>query len=342
MNARAALKTAVPVIARYSGIGKALAVRYRGSGVIFMLHSIVGASASSLEDLRCPIDTLEQTLVWLKRAGFAFVSLEEAVKRLGDPCRGRFCAFTFDDGYADNLTRALPLMEQFAAPFTVYVCTGMMTGEIDAWWLGLAALIRKHDKVDIPELGLRFDCADEAGKRRTYAAIAARVHADYDALDPVKTAIAAAGIDCGALAKREALSTAQLRQLAASPMVTVGAHTMRHINLAHATADAVEREMLGSRRILEDLLSCEVVHFAYPFGNANACGEREAKIARAAGFRTAVTTRRGTLFPNHRDHLYALPRESLTGADTPTTLQCKLGGLGRAFQSRLGDPVARM
>ena len=342
MYARAVLKSAAPLIAHYSGIGKALAVRYRGPGVIFALHSTIGSSVPHLEDLRCPIDVLEHTLSWLKGNGFAFVSLDEALARLADPGRGRFCAFTFDDGYADNLTYALPLMERFAAPFTVYVTSGMMTGEIDAWWLGLAALIHTRDVVDIPELDLRLNCADHIGKRRAYVAIEARIHANYDALGPVKAAIAAAGIDCGALARREALNAAQLRQLAASPLVTIGAHTARHINLARAPARDVKREMITGRRALENIPGREVVHFAYPFGNANACGPREAQIARDVGFRTAVTLRRGTLFPEHRDHLYALPREPLTGDDTSATLQCKVGGVNRALQSLLGDPVARM
>lgn len=91
-----------------------------------------------------------------------------------------------------------------------------------------------------------------------------------------------------------------------------------------------------------NVLQREVGHFAYPFGNARACGKREAQIARAVGFRTAVTTRRGTLFPDHPDDLYALPREPLAANDTPATMRCKLGGVNRAFQSLFGNPVARM
>ena len=85
-----------------------------------------------------------------------------------------------------------------------------------------------------------------------------------------------------------------------------------------------------------------MLHFAYPFGNARACGAREAEIAGAVGFRTAVTTRCGAIFPEHLDHPHALPREVLSADDTPSSLRCKLDGVYRAFHSRLGDPVARM
>jgi len=229
-------------------------------------------------------------------------------------------------------------MERFGAPFTVYVTTGMRTGTIDAWWLGIAALISARDHIELPGL----DCGKWASKQQAYAEITARVHADYAALAPVRAAIAAAGIDYGALAQRQALSAEQIRRLAASPLVTIGAHGDRHINLARATADEAELDIVAGRRQLEDIIDRAVVHFAYPFGDANACGAREAQIARAAGFRTAVTTRHGTLFPQHRDDLYALPREPLRGDDTPASLCCKLAGFYRAFHSGLGDPVARM
>jgi len=59
----------------------------------------------------------------------------------------------------------------------------------------------------------------------------------------------------------------------------------------------VDRLVLGSpargnREFLEETIQAPVVHFAYPFGNPDACGPREACIARSAGFRSAVTTRR--------------------------------------------------
>ena len=69
-----------------------------------------------------------------------------------------FAAFTCDDGYADNFTHALPVMERHNAPFAVFVTTGMMTGEIDAWLFGLSRLIATQDSIALA--GKRFDCTD--------------------------------------------------------------------------------------------------------------------------------------------------------------------------------------
>ena len=48
-------------------------------------------------------------------------------------------------------------------------------------------------------------------------------------------------------------------------------------------------------------------------GDATSAGPREFALAQTLGFATAVTTRPGVLFPEHREHLTALPRVSLNG-----------------------------
>ena len=54
-------------------------------------------------------------------------------------------------------------------------------------------------------------------------------------------------------------------------------------------------------------------HLAYPVGDPTSAGEREFAIAGELGYASAVTTRKGMIFPEHRDHLMALPRLSING-----------------------------
>jgi peptidoglycan/xylan/chitin deacetylase (PgdA/CDA1 family) len=75
----------------------------------------------------------------------------------------------------------------------------------------------------------------------------------------------------------------------------------------------VAAEMRMSAAAIEAALGVRPHHFSYPVGDATAAGPREFRIAAACGFRTGVTTRPGVLFPEHREHLTALPRISLNG-----------------------------
>jgi peptidoglycan/xylan/chitin deacetylase (PgdA/CDA1 family) len=196
--------------------------------------------------------------------------------------------------------------------------------------------------VELPAARLQFDCPDVASKRLAFKTIEGLVHKDFSLLPHLRQAIAKSGIDCSALIDREALTEAQLRRLSRHPLVTIGGHTTTHPNLAEAPAPTVHWELAENRKFLQEVIGQPVEHFAYPFGHERACGNREAQVCRDVGFRTAVTTRNGALFPEHAQHLHALPRIHLAGDDTTSTLRCKVDGVYRAVQSRFGDPVARM
>ena len=97
------------------------------------------------------------------------------------------------------------------------------------------------------------------------------------------------------------------------PLVTIGAHTISHCNLAHEPEEIARQEIELSRERIETALQKPVRHFAYPYGDRAAAGPREFATARTLGFDTAVTTRPGMIFPEHAEHLTALPRISLNG-----------------------------
>jgi hypothetical protein len=109
------------------------------------------------------------------------------------------------------------------------------------------------------------------------------------------------------------MSWDELKTFAGDPLVAIGAHTVSHCNLAQQSEATAREEMTVSRARIEQRLQQDVRHFAYPYGNRLAAGAREFALAAAAGFKTAVTTRPGMIFPESADHLTALPRVSLNG-----------------------------
>jgi peptidoglycan/xylan/chitin deacetylase (PgdA/CDA1 family) len=109
------------------------------------------------------------------------------------------------------------------------------------------------------------------------------------------------------------MSFDELKPFAQEKLITIGAHSITHCNLARQPKEIARSEMVTSRARIEDALHRPVVHLAYPYGDKIAAGAREFALAQAAGFKTAVTTRPGMIFPESASHLTALPRVSLNG-----------------------------
>jgi peptidoglycan/xylan/chitin deacetylase (PgdA/CDA1 family) len=83
--------------------------------------------------------------------------------------------------------------------------------------------------------------------------------------------------------------------------------------LAKLSRRSVRSEMELSRSVIEAALAVRPEHLSYPIGDSTSAGPREFEVAAEVGFKTAVTTRPGVIFPEHAGHLTALPRISLNG-----------------------------
>jgi peptidoglycan/xylan/chitin deacetylase (PgdA/CDA1 family) len=120
-------------------------------------------------------------------------------------------------------------------------------------------------------------------------------------------------VDLAAFCGELCMTWDEVATLAKDPLVTIGAHTVNHVMLAKVSEKAARTEMKMSRLVIETSLGRCPEHFSYPVGDPTSAGPREFRLAGELGFKTAVTTRPGLLFPGHRDQLMALPRISLNG-----------------------------
>ena len=94
-----------------------------------------------------------------------------------------------------------------------------------------------------------------------------------------------------------------MAKLAADPLVTIGAHTVNHVMLAKVTEKSPWSEMEMSRSVIAAALGLIPDHLSYPVGDPTSAGPREFRLASELGFKTAVTTRPGVIFPEHHVHL---------------------------------------
>ena len=306
----------------FTGAHHLLRPIFAGVGSILMLHHVRPAREAAFQPnshLEVTPNFLRAMLAHLRSRDIDLITMDELHRRLTErDFSRRFACFTFDDGYRDNWDFALPVLREFDAPLTVYVASDFAQNTGILWWIALERVIAKASSVEAEIDGVtrRMDTSTLAAKHTAFA----RLHDWLRALpgrDDLSREIGALcsrhGIDLAAICSELCMSWDELKPFATEPLVGIGAHTITHCNLAQQSDEIASQEMATSRARIESALQRPVFHFAYPYGDRLAAGRREFALAKAAGFKTAVTTRPGMLFSESADHPTALPRVSLNG-----------------------------
>lgn len=303
--------------------------RMKGRGVVLLFHEIHQDVGRELM-VGAELGHLMNAVRFCREDRRDIVDLDEAARRLGDPAAPPFAVITFDDGYRDIRTRVLPALAAENVPFTVYVPTRAPTGELYGWWLGLRELFRRNDVVTVAAMDRTFTTGTSAGKVVALRAVNAWVGEDFGRAPALADTFAQYGVDLPRIVADRMMSESELREVAAHPLLTVGAHTESHAALALLPERDAEGEMIRNKRYLETLLQRPVDHIAYPYGSPGACGEREGRIAARAGFTTATTTCSGTLGAEEAGRPHLWPREDVGyPAQTPATVAAHCYGLAR-------------
>jgi peptidoglycan/xylan/chitin deacetylase (PgdA/CDA1 family) len=318
-------KTAVKSVLEglyFSGAHRALQPWLGGVGAILMLHHVRPPRREAFQPnrlLEVTPEFLDRVVASIRRACVDIVSLDEARRRLVESdFRRRFVCLTLDDGYRDNLRYAYPILKKYEAPFTIYIPTSFPDHVGDLWWMTLEAAIARNPRIGLVMDGKdrSFDCSTTETKYALFDHIywwLRRIDDEDEMRRVVRDLGARYGVDAAEFCADECMTWSELGELAADPLAMIGAHTVNHIMLKKAPDDVARTEMRMGSATIEAALGIKPRHFAYPVGDRTSAGPRDFRIAAQLGFATAVTTRPGVLFPEHRTHLTALPRISLNG-----------------------------
>jgi peptidoglycan/xylan/chitin deacetylase (PgdA/CDA1 family) len=239
---------------------------------------------------------------------------------------------TFDDGYADNLWEAMPALEQYEIPATVFVTTGYIGRGREFWWDELERVLLQPGY--LPEtLSLDIDGRTHEWNLGRAARYSADDYARYRSwnwrqrtkptgrhrlfrrlfrlLQPMgerarNAVLQALRTWAGAVSivrpTHRVLTPDELVRLSQGPLLEIGAHSVTHPLLPKLPVEEQVREIKDSKAFLHDVLGTRVDCFAYPYGEA---GNAPA-LVRSAGFTSACTTSADVVLQG--DDPYHLPR----------------------------------
>jgi peptidoglycan/xylan/chitin deacetylase (PgdA/CDA1 family) len=212
---------------------------------------------------------------------------------------------TFDDGYADNATTALPILEEEEVPATFFVSVDAVERGREFWWDELERLLLSGGalpaRVDLGvgsaeilgaawpgrPASLVWTTRTEDERVACYRAL----HRLLRGLQPGKrdhllqALRAACGGDDGARPTHRPLTPGEVARLGKSPWARVGAHGVTHTPFSALTPGAQRAEMEASRDRLRAWSGTEVTTFSFPFGGRRDFTAASVRLARGTGFR---------------------------------------------------------
>jgi peptidoglycan/xylan/chitin deacetylase (PgdA/CDA1 family) len=336
------------LIGRLGRVARVRRTRERSGPLILLYHRVADAETDA-QSLAVRPDRFREHLSVIA-AEYEPVTLRDLVgtTRAGRALRGRRAvAVTFDDGYADNLSVAKPLLERSGISATVYVASAYLRGGKRFWWDEVERVLLGPGRLpatlelSLPGENVRF----ELGDRSEHAVDGARGPEGWSVLDdddpsprhavyrtlcarlrPLdETAREAALRALSSLVEDQngeprdpprPLTADELIQLADGDLVDVGAHTVSHPVLAELPRSRQQDEIAGGKQELETILGRPVVSFAYPYGGGTDFNRTTVSLVRAAGFEHACTSLAGPL--TSRTNPFRLPRvvvRNCTGAE---------------------------
>ncbi|MDA0321295.1 MAG: polysaccharide deacetylase family protein [Verrucomicrobia bacterium] len=294
---------------------------------ILMYHRI-GCASPGNSRLSVSTARFEDHLRFLQ-SHYDILDMDTAVEllRAGRSPQRNSVAITFDDGYADNVQNALPLLMKHEVPALVYVVPGYVGTDKLFWWDRLGLVAEATIAADGESLSNRSwylgavrEIIERCGRD---VGIAESVHAlgdKFQTLEPAKRDLildewehsVAAHMDSAATSRHVTADWNALRQLAES-RVDVGCHTVTHACLTMLPPQAAKQEIEEARVLIETQVGLPVRHFAYPYGQAGYVSSVLPHMVQEAGFQSACLAIPGAC---QGSGLFTLPRVYAGDFDT--------------------------
>jgi peptidoglycan/xylan/chitin deacetylase (PgdA/CDA1 family) len=336
-----------------------LSNRLAPGGLVLLYHRVTQLGTDPQLLAVTPQRFVEHLEVLRRHARVVPLAQMAAARRGSTPRRS--VAITFDDGYADNLHEAKPLLERYDLPATVFVTSGA-TGATGAtatcrefFWDELdrlllqpgeaPAVLRVPVGTETYRANLR-DCArydeqawrghrgwnlscptDPTARQKVYRELCPLLEPlDDEARQAALSTVRAwAGAAPSGRPTHRTMTAAEMSSLAAGGQIEVGAHTVTHPVLSTLPPDRQEAEIRQGKADLERALGRPVKGFSYPFGGRAHYGRDTVSAVKGAGFEYACTTSPGLVRPG--SGAYEMPRELVRDWDGDTFLQQLRGWL---------------
>lgn len=317
---------------------------YQGKAAILMYHRVLPAddfvsNKNFNSDLIVSLERFEEQMRYLSNL-YRLIPMDDLSGYL--LYDGDFAvAVTFDDGYKDILTYALPVLEKYHIPATIYISTRFPEGDCRMWWYELAEICESRTSVEFEWKGkmYRWHLLSWAQKCRCFREIRELIYPLSDVeINALMTLTRKS--ESSRDYHLHVLTWNDICELSRHPLITIGAHTHSHSNLTRLPTEETVQEIQRCSALLRNRIGDKVKHFSYPYGALKNVGESNCEILENCGFETAVTARCDFLTKGHPP--FRLPRFSVFDQDDANRLDVKLSGWNVFFYKHVVLKILRL
>lgn len=324
------IRRLVNVLCKLYGI---IFVKFRGHSVILCYHNVSEVQANPgsgwISPKRAiPVEVFKAQMQWLK-SNCHVVSVNELMNAEEISRAGVRVAITFDDGYENNRTAAIPVINELDLPMTWFVCSGFVRDRDELpWWDMIDYIVENyHGVVELkqPEVIGRYDleCDDDRawfnGKLRSIIKSLSPVRRDA-----VVEEIREQSKVYGLVFPRNAFVNFYDLHESNLGRVSLGGHTVTHPNVAKCNASELDDEIYTNKTDLIEISGESPLWFAYPFGGRDAFNAESAEKVKEHGYFGALTLVPG-LVKRNTDR-YFVPRIPISPAMSASDFVARVSG----------------
>lgn len=284
-------------------------------GGILMLHRVDLPDVNGIwynQHLKMSPATIEKMVDYARCQKCRFVSLDEMVEAIRKKKNvRRWIAVTLDDGYSDNYVNGKPVFDKMDMPYTIYVCTKMVKGEMLYWWEILERLILENERIKLCD-GRTYDCSNKEAKEKSFLDIREVIMKlpQRQLFEKMSELLANYDIDYNFGNESLGLKWENIRELSKDPLCTIGNHTYSHLAFRGCTDEEILADIRKASDEMEKNVGLKMYHFAFPFGEATAVSQHDVDLIKKIGFKTSATTNDGLVC--YGTDLLELPRLFVT------------------------------
>ena len=267
-----ARKVVFPFIQTF-GIEKLVSSMGSNKTLNIMYHGVVKNDSNYFSARHLLDKQFEQHLTYFKK-NFNIISLEQAFENIkqGIIPSKKTITISFDDGYLNNFTTALPILEKHQIPATFFISSVCLTPmPVQTLWADLISFMNlKYSSYEAGNIKITKGRVENFNQS-IFEYIKERNPKERDGIldELIREYKIAETITEIPAEVWKLMNKTELVEFSKHPLITIGSHGHNHYNLANIPIEDAKNDLITSKELLEKELKTEINMVAYPDGSYN-------------------------------------------------------------------------